>query len=216
MHVTYALTKSGPQKTSQHCAMYKSQQSRRFLQRNSETWKLAHRQATPRHNAHYWMEGKSAPATYCPIARIAAVLDGGDSVHRATYCAIAQTAAVLDGGDSVHRATSCAIAQTAAVLDGGDSVHRATYCAIAQTAAVLDGGNSVHRATYCAHNYPLPLLPSGPGGVGGITSRRTRHSFYFTTQKSTPPTQRPNSRTSNGATAPNFFNSSSNSTHPSP
>jgi hypothetical protein len=34
----------------------------------------------------------------------------------------------------------------------------------------------VHRATYCAHNYPLPLLPSGPGGVGGITSRRTRHS----------------------------------------
>ena len=33
----------------------------------------------------------------------------------------------------------------------------------------------MHRATYCAHNYPLPLLPSGPGGVGGITSRRTRH-----------------------------------------
>jgi hypothetical protein len=37
------------------------------------------------------------------------------------------------------------------------------------------GGNSVHRATYCAHNYPLPLLPSGPGGVGGTMSRRTRH-----------------------------------------
>jgi hypothetical protein len=33
----------------------------------------------------------------------------------------------------------------------------------------------VHRATYCARNDPLPLLPSGPGGVGGITSRRTRH-----------------------------------------
>jgi hypothetical protein len=43
------------------------------------------------------------------------------------------------------------------------------------------GGKSVHRATYCAHNYPLPLLPSGPGGVGGITSRRTRHRNHFTT-----------------------------------
>jgi hypothetical protein len=48
----------------------------------------------------------------------------------------------------------------------------------------LIGGNSVHRATYCAHNYPLPLLPSGPGGVGGITSRRTRHRNHFTTQPS--------------------------------
>ena len=38
----------------------------------------------------------------------------------------------------------------------------------------------MHRATYCAHNYPLPLLPSGPGGVGGITSRRTRHRNNFT------------------------------------
>ncbi len=34
----------------------------------------------------------------------------------------------------------------------------------------------MRRATHCAHNYPLPLLPSGPGGVGGITSRRTRHT----------------------------------------
>src|SRR5258708_33458968 len=45
-------------------------------------------------------------------------------------------------------------------------------------------GKSVHRATYCAHNSPLPLLPSGPGGVGGITSRRTRHRNYFITQHS--------------------------------
>jgi len=29
--------------------------------------------------------------------------------------------------------------------------------------------------TYCARTSPLPLLPSGPGGFGGITSRRTRH-----------------------------------------
>src|SRR4051794_16209028 len=36
-----------------------------------------------------------------------------------------------------------------------------------------------YRATYCARNYPLPLLPSGPGGVGGITSRRTRHSLIL-------------------------------------
>src|SRR5438445_160758 len=54
--------------------------------------------------------------------------------------------------------------------------------------AVLDRGHSVHRATYCAHNYPLPLLPSGPGGVGGITSRRTRHRNHFITQRSPPPT----------------------------
>src|SRR5664279_4751450 len=33
----------------------------------------------------------------------------------------------------------------------------------------------MYRATYCARNGPLPLLPSGPGGVGGIVSRRTRH-----------------------------------------
>src|SRR6516165_10548542 len=32
-----------------------------------------------------------------------------------------------------------------------------------------------YRVTYCARTSPLPLLPSGPGGVGGITSRRTRH-----------------------------------------
>ena len=29
---------------------------------------------------------------------------------------------------------------------------------------------------------PLPLLPSGPGGVGGIASRRTRHRFDDTTR----------------------------------
>ena len=32
-----------------------------------------------------------------------------------------------------------------------------------------------YRVTYCAHTSPLPLLPSGPGGVGGIVSRRARH-----------------------------------------
>ena len=32
-----------------------------------------------------------------------------------------------------------------------------------------------YRVTYCARTSPLPLLPSGPGGIGGITSRRTRH-----------------------------------------
>ena len=32
-----------------------------------------------------------------------------------------------------------------------------------------------YRVTYCARTSPLPLLPSGPGGVGGITSRRARH-----------------------------------------
>ena len=34
---------------------------------------------------------------------------------------------------------------------------------------------------YCAHIGPLPLLPSGPGGVGGNMSRRTRHKIEFTT-----------------------------------
>jgi hypothetical protein len=37
-----------------------------------------------------------------------------------------------------------------------------------------------YRATYCARSCPLPLLPSGPGGVGGITSRRTRHNKILT------------------------------------
>ncbi len=38
----------------------------------------------------------------------------------------------------------------------------------------------LHRVTYCARTSPLPLLPSGPGGVGGITSRRTRHRLQST------------------------------------
>src|ERR1700757_2941592 len=41
--------------------------------------------------------------------------------------------------------------------------------------AVREGSTSVHRVAYCARSDPLPLLPSGPGGVGGIPSRRTRH-----------------------------------------
>ena len=43
---------------------------------------------------------------------------------------------------------------------------RADHCAAAP---------KKYRVTYCARTSPLPLLPSGPGGVGGITSRRTRH-----------------------------------------
>src|SRR3954469_25627091 len=31
-----------------------------------------------------------------------------------------------------------------------------------------------HRGAHCARTGPLPLLPSGPGGVGGIASRGTR------------------------------------------
>src|SRR6202789_3945195 len=34
----------------------------------------------------------------------------------------------------------------------------------------------MYRATYCARTDPLPLLPSGPGGVA---SRRTRHSLMI-------------------------------------
>ena len=37
-----------------------------------------------------------------------------------------------------------------------------------------------YRVTYCARTSPLPLLPSGPGGIGGITSRRTRHLWILT------------------------------------
>ena len=44
--------------------------------------------------------------------------------------------------------------------------------------------NKKRRVTHCARTSPLPLLPSGPGGVGGITSRRTRHSSIL------PPTGR--------------------------
>src|SRR5258708_26628782 len=64
-----------------------------------------------------------------------------------------------------------------------------------ESPTVLDGGNSVHRATYCAHNYPLPLLPSGPGGVGGITSRRTRHRNHFITPGPSSARSRINTRT---------------------
>ena len=60
------------------------------------------------------------------------------------------------------------------------NLRQMSFCVIAKGAAFEMKGKSVHRATYCAHNYPLPLLPSGPGGVGGITSRRTRHRNHFT------------------------------------
>ena len=33
----------------------------------------------------------------------------------------------------------------------------------------------MYRVTYCARTSPLPLLPSGPGGFGGIAPRRARH-----------------------------------------
>ena len=37
-----------------------------------------------------------------------------------------------------------------------------------------------YRVAYCTRTSPLPLLPSGPGGVGGIASRRTRYlTSYF-------------------------------------
>src|ERR1700739_1219228 len=41
----------------------------------------------------------------------------------------------------------------------------------------------MYRGTYCARTGPLPLLPSGPGGVGGIAPRRTRHTPNDTTQR---------------------------------
>src|ERR1700687_1695584 len=70
----------------------------------------------------------------------------------------------------------------------GEKCARAADCAIAKAEVAQNGGEKVYRATYCAHTSPLPLLPSGPGGVGGITSRRTRHMSY----SSIPiPTSRP-------------------------
>ena len=40
----------------------------------------------------------------------------------------------------------------------------------------------MYRATYCARTSPLPLLPSGPGGFGGIAPRRTRHTNHHITE----------------------------------
>ncbi len=42
------------------------------------------------------------------------------------------------------------------------------------------GGNEKYRVTHCARTDPLPLLPSGPGGVGGVAPRRTRHCLSLT------------------------------------
>jgi hypothetical protein len=39
----------------------------------------------------------------------------------------------------------------------------------------------MYRETYCARTGPLPLLPSGPGGVSGIAPRRTRHMIHDST-----------------------------------
>ena len=44
----------------------------------------------------------------------------------------------------------------------------------------LNGPTAKHRGTRCARECPLPLLPSGPGGICGIASRGTRClTFYF-------------------------------------
>ena len=45
------------------------------------------------------------------------------------------------------------------------------------------GGNEKYRVTHCARTDPLPLLPSGPGGVGGVAPRRTRHCSSLTEAK---------------------------------
>ncbi len=42
-------------------------------------------------------------------------------------------------------------------------------------------GAKKYRVTHCTRTSPLPLLPSGPGGVGGITSRRTPALIDFIT-----------------------------------
>jgi hypothetical protein len=48
-----------------------------------------------------------------------------------------------------------------------------------------------YRVTYCARTSPLPLLPSGPGGVGGITSRRTRHLLILALDTNTASKPKP-------------------------
>ena len=44
----------------------------------------------------------------------------------------------------------------------------------------LSAKNSQAPETHCTRTSPLPLLPSGPGGVGGIASRGAdaRHSHF--------------------------------------
>ncbi len=54
------------------------------------------------------------------------------------------------------------------------------------------------RVTHCTRMSPLPLLPSGPGGVGGITSRRTRHLLIL------PPRRRTKKRSRQQHRRPGF------------
>src|SRR5271165_5485438 len=42
-----------------------------------------------------------------------------------------------------------------------------------QKGGSICGKNSQAPGTHCTRKSPLPLLPSGPGGVGGSTSRKT-------------------------------------------
>ena len=48
------------------------------------------------------------------------------------------------------------------------------------------GGKEKRRATHCALKSPLPLLPSGPGGVCRSESRRTRHCSSLPSQPASP------------------------------
>src|SRR5665213_1976491 len=57
----------------------------------------------------------------------------------------------------------------------------AEHVSLASSVTALDWSIAIKKGEkctgfpYCARDGPLPLLPSGPGGVGGIASRRTRH-----------------------------------------
>src|ERR1700731_1993325 len=77
--------------------------------------------------------------------------------------------------EDVHQMSNCTRESCSRVREGEFSAPGDLLRHCAKYRLCWMGEKSVHRATYCAHNYPLPLLPSGPGGVGGIMSRRTRH-----------------------------------------
>ena len=47
-------------------------------------------------------------------------------------------------------------------------------------------GKEKRRVTHCALKSPLPLLPSGPGGVCRSESRRTRHCSSLPSQPASP------------------------------
>jgi hypothetical protein len=90
-----------------------------------------------------------------------------------------EASSCLDGQSPRHRGTRCTRTRR---LSKGSAFHAAPSrparagrrSLVAHPKRARAFMKNRHRGTRCTRTSPLPLLPSGPGGIGGIASRGTQ------------------------------------------